>query len=188
MKTKLFTLASIVLAAGIFSFAPAPAKQYADLTVNTEKSRVDWVGSKKSDFHTGIVPIKSGTVAVTGGKLTGGKFVMDVSALKVTDAAGDRLGGHLKSAEILDVAKFPEAVFEITSVNYTSDNAATITGNLTFHGATLPLSFSANIRNSDDKGFFAQAFFGLDRTLFDVKYGVGAMSNDVQLAIHLFAK
>ncbi|MCA6489400.1 MAG: YceI family protein, partial [Chitinophagaceae bacterium] len=105
-----------------------------------------------------------------------------------TDASGDRLGGHLKSAEILDVAKFPEAVFEITSVNYTSDNAATITGNLTFHGATLPLSFSANIRNSDDKGFFAQAFFGLDRTLFDVKYGVGAISNDVQLAIHLFAK
>jgi hypothetical protein len=50
------------------------------------------------------------------------------------------------------------------------------------------LSFSANIRNSDDKGFFAQAFFGMDRTLFGVKYGVGAVSNDVQLAIHLFAK
>lgn len=188
MKTKLFTLASLVLAAGIFSFMPAPVKQYADLTVNTEKSRVDWVGSKKSDFHTGIVPIKSGTVAVTGGKLTGGKFVMDLSALKVTDPAGDRLAGHLKSAEILDVAKFPEAVFEITSVNYTADNAATITGNLNFHGTTLPVSFSANIRNSDDKGFFAQAFFGMDRTLFGVKYGVGAVSNDVQLAIHLFAK
>ena len=192
MKSKLFTLASLVLTAGIFSFMPAPVKQYADLTVNltvnTEKSRVDFVGSKKSDFHTGVVPIKSGTVAVTGGKLTGGKFVMDLSALKVTDAAGDRLAGHLKSAEILDVAKFPEAVFEITSVNYSSDNAANITGNLTFHGTTLPISFSANIRNSDDKGFFAQAFFGMDRTLFGVKYGVGAVSNDVQLAIHLFAK
>ncbi|MFN5363415.1 MAG: YceI family protein [Bacteroidota bacterium] len=188
MKTKLFTLASLVLAAGIFSFMPAPRPQYADLAVNLEKSRIDWVGSKKSDFHTGVLPLKSGSVAVTGGKLTGGKFVIDMAGLKVTDAAGDRLAGHLKSAEILDAAKYPEAVFEITSVNYSSENAATIGGNLSFHGATLPVSFSANIRNSDDKGFFAQAFFSFDRTLFGVKYGVGAISNDVQLAIHLFAK
>ncbi|MFM7358734.1 MAG: YceI family protein [Sediminibacterium sp.] len=188
MKTKLYTLASLLLVAGIFSFTPAPVVKYADLAVITEKSRIDWVGSKKSDFHTGIVPIKSGSVTVAGGKLIGGKFTIDLSGLKVTDAAGDRLSGHLKSAEILDVTKFPEAVFEITTVNYTSETAANISGNLTFHGTTLPLSFSANIRNSDDKGFFAQAFFGFDRTLFGVKYGVGAVSNDVQLAIHLFAK
>lgn len=188
MKKTFLSLASVAFVAGLLAFAPATQKNYADLTVNLEKSRVDWVGSKKSDFHTGIVPLKSGSVSVSGGKLTGGKFVMDIANLKVTDAAGDRLAGHLKSAEILDAAKNPEATFEITGVNYTAENTATVSGNLTFNGVTLPLSFTANIRNSDDKGFFAQAFFGFDRTLFGVKYGVGAVSNDVQLAIHLFAK
>ena len=179
MKKTFLSLATVALVAGLLSFAPATQKNYADLTVNLEKSRVDWVGSKKSDFHTGIVPLKSGSVSVSGGKLTGGKFVMDIANLKVTDAAGDRLAGHLKSAEILDAAKNPEATFEITGVNYTSESTATVSGKLTFNGVTLPLSFSANIRNSDDKGFFAKAFFGFDRTLFGVKYGVGAVSNDV---------
>ena len=138
MKKTFLSLAAVAFVAGLLAFAPATQKNYADLTVNLEKSRVDWVGSKKSDF--------------------------------------------------LDAAKNPEATFEITGVNYTSDNTATVSGKLTFNGVTLPLSFTANIRNSDDKGFFAQAFFGFDRTLFGVKYGVGAVSNDVQLAIHLFAK
>ena len=182
MKKTLLSFASILLVAALVSFVPASNHNYADLSVNLEKSRVDWVGSKKSDFHTGMVPLKSGSLSVDGGKLTGGKFVIDMANLKVTDGAGDRLAGHLKSAEILDVAKNPEATFVISKVTYT------IAGTLTFNGTTLPLVFNANIRNSDDKGFFAQAFFSFDRTLFGVKYGVGAVSNDVQLAIHLFAK
>jgi polyisoprenoid-binding protein YceI len=188
MKKTLLSFASILLVAALVSFVPASRHSYSDLSINLEKSRIDWVGSKKNDFHTGMVPLKSGSVSVDGGKLTGGKFVIDMANLKVTDGAGDRLAGHLKSAEILDVAKNPEATFEISKVTYTSDNAASIAGTLTFNGTTLPLVFNANIRNSDDKGFFAQAFFSFDRTLFGVKYGVGAVSNDVQLAIHLFAK
>lgn len=188
MKKTFLSFAALIIVAALVSFVPAARNNYADLSINLEKSRVDWVGSKKSDFHTGMVPLKSGSVSVEGGKLTGGRFVIDVANLKVTDGAGDRLAGHLKSAEILDVAKNPEATFEIASVTYTGDNTASVAGKLTFNGTSLPLVFTANIRNSDDKGFFAQAFFSFDRTLFGVKYGVGAVSNDVQLAIHLFAK
>ena len=38
-------------------------------TVSAQKSKVDWVGSKKSDYHTGYFPVKSGSVQVDGGKL-----------------------------------------------------------------------------------------------------------------------
>ena len=98
MKKTLLSFASILLVAALVSFVPASSHSFADLTVNLEKSRIDWVGSKKSDFHTGIVPLKSGSLSVDGGKLTGGKFVIDMANLKVTDGAGDRLAGHLKSA------------------------------------------------------------------------------------------
>lgn len=189
MKKAILALAGIAFLAGIYSFAPVSAKQDATLTVNTEKSRVDWVGTKKSDFHTGFFPLKSGSVTVDGGKLKGGKFVIDLANLKVTDAGGgDRLTGHLKSGDFFDVAKFAEATYEITAVNYTDASNADVSGNLTVKGVTVPVKLKAQIRNSDEKGFFAQSFLSLDRTLIGITYGAGNVANDMQLAIHLFAK
>lgn len=189
MKKFLVSLAGILFFAGSFSFTnPTEKKLGTSLSVNIEKSKVDWVASKKSDFHTGFFPLKSGEVWVDGGKLTGGKFVIDLANLKVTDAAGERLMGHLKSADFFDVAKFTEATYEISSVNYTGSNTADVTGSLTVKGVSVPVKLQVQIRNSDEKGFFAQAFLSLDKTLVGISYGAGNISNDVQLAIHIFAK
>ena len=189
MKKAFLALAGLAFLSGVYSFTPGTAKKESTLTVSAEKSRVDWVGSKKSDFHTGYFTVKSGTVTVDGGKLKGGKFIIDLANLKVTDAGGgDRLTGHLKTADFFDVAKFGEATYEITGVNYTSESTAEISGNLSLKGTTLPVKFTAMIRNNDDKGFFAQAFFSLDRTAFGVNYGIGMVSKDVELAVHIFAK
>ena len=92
----------------------------------------------------------------------------------------------MKSPDFFDVAKFAEATFEISSVNYTSASTADVAGTLNIKGATVPVKFVANIRSADDKGFFAQAFLSIDRTLLGVNYGPGMVSNDVQLAIHIF--
>ena len=76
--------------------------------------------------------------------------------------------------------------FEITSVKYTNDQTADVAGNLNIKGISVPVKFVANIRSADDKGFFAQAFLSIDRTLLGLNYGAGMVSNDVQLAIHIF--
>ena len=189
MKKLMIALTGVAFLAGTFAFTPATLKKDASLAVNTEKSRVDWVASKKSDFHTGNFPIKSGSVVVDGGKLKGGKFVIDLANLKVTDAGGgDKLTCHLKSPDFFDVAKFAEATYEITAVNYTGEGTADVTGNLTVKGTSVPVKLQVLVRNSDDKGFFAQAFLSLDRTLVGINYGPGMVSKDVQLAIHIFAK
>ncbi len=189
MKKLVLALTGAAFLTGMYSFTDNPVKKVSTLSVNTEKSRVDWVGTKKSDFHTGFFPLKSGSVMVDGSKLTGGKFVIDLANLKVTDAGGgDKLTGHLKSGDFFDVAKFGEATYEISGVNYKDDNTAEVTGTLDLKGTKLPVSFLAKIRNSDDKGFFAQAFFSLDRTLFGVNYGIGNVAKDVEVAVHLFAK
>lgn len=189
MKKAVILMTGIAFVTGLYSFAPKNGKQDSSLTVNTDKSRVDWVASKKSDFHTGFFPLKSGSVTVDAGKLKGGKFVIDLANLKVTDAGGgDRLTGHLKSPDFFDVAKFAEATYEITSVSYADAGTADVSGNLTVKGVTVPVKLKALIRNSDEKGFFAQAFLSLDKTLVGITYGTGNVSNDVELAIHLFAK
>ena len=188
MKKAIVAITSFALILGLSSFVSGNTKKdVVNYTVNAEKSKIDWIGSKKGDYHTGIFPIKSGSVSVDAGKLTGGKFTIDLAGVKVTDAAGgDRLTGHLKSPDFFDVAKNPEATFEITSVKYTAAQTADVAGNLNIKGLTVPVKFVANIRSADDKGFFAQAYLSIDKTLVGVNYGTGMVSNDVQLAIHIF--
>lgn len=193
MKKIMFAFLFIATSLFLVSFTNQESKILGDTyTVNAQKSKVDWIGSKKNDFHTGYFPLKSGTLQVEAGKLVGGSFVIDIAALKVTDASGgDRLQGHLSSADFFDIAKFGEAQFNITSVKNRKRDKVIITGDLTMKGIKAPVSFPAVIRSADrnekDKGFFAEAFFSFDRTVFGVNYGIGMVDSDVQLAIHIYA-
>ena len=113
------------------------ADAVVNFKVTAQKSKVDFTGSKKSDYHTGYFPIKSGAVQVNGGKLVGGSFVIDIAGLKVTDAGGgEKLQGHLLSGDFFDIAKlgFGEASFTISSVEYTKADRATIKGDLNLKG------------------------------------------------------
>jgi polyisoprenoid-binding protein YceI len=188
MKKIMFSLAVIATSISLFSFAPkAKNADVVTFNVTAQKSKVDFTGSKKSDYHTGYFPIKSGAVQVNGGKLVGGSFVIDIAGLKVTDAGGgEKLQGHLSSADFFDIKIFGEASFTISSVEYTKADRATIKGDLNLKGIKAPVTFTAIIRNADDKGFFAEAFMPFDRTLFGINYGIGMVDSEVQLAIHIY--
>ena len=184
----MFSFSIIATSIALFSFTPKQNKsEVVTFTVNAQKSKVDWVGSKKSDYHTGYFPVKAGSVQVDGGKLVGGSFVIDVAGLKVTDESGGvKLQGHLSSADFFDVAKFGEATFTISSVKYTVADKAAITGVLKIKDVSSPITFTASIRNADDKGFFAEAFLPFDRRIFGINYGLGMVDSEVQLAIHIY--
>ena len=186
-KIKLAVVASIALAS-IYAFNTKNTKP-AELNykANTEKSKVEFSGSKKNGYHPGYVNVKSGGLAVENGKIIGGNFVIDMGSVVVTDGAGEKLAGHLKAPDFFDVTKFGEASYVITSINYTSDNTATIKGDLTLKGVTVNVELIAQIRSVDEKAVFAEAFLNLDRTLFGMSYGAGNISKDVQISVHLFA-
>lgn len=183
-------LTSLAMLTGIYSFAPKNEKQAsADSYKVSTESKVEWIGSKKGGYHPGYFPVKSGEVTVDGGKITGGKFVIDLAGVKVTDAAGEKLEGHLKAPDFFDAAKFPEATFTITNVKYTSETAVEISGDLNIKGTNVPLKFPGYVRSVDAaKGLFAQAFFSLDKNTIGIAYGKGMVADDVQIAVQLFAK
>jgi polyisoprenoid-binding protein YceI len=188
MKKIIFAVVILATSLSLVAFTKKDKSNAAvTFTVNAQKSKVDWVGSKKSDFHTGYFPVKSGAVQVDGGKLVGGSFVIDVAGLKVTDEGGGaKLQGHLSSGDFFDISKFGEATFTINTVDYIKADRATIKGDLSLKGIKAPVTFTAIIRNADDKGFFAEAFFPFDRTVFGINYGIGMVDSDVQLAIHIY--
>lgn len=52
----------------------------------------------------------------------------------------DKRDTHLKSADFFDVEKYPTMTFKSTSIKKLSDGKYALTGNLTLHGTTKPVS------------------------------------------------
>ena len=96
---------------------------------------------------------------------------------------------HIASKDFLDVAKFADAKFVSTAVKPTGKDTADVTGDLTFHGVTKPVTFKATF-NGEGKdpwggeraGFNAKTTVNLND--FGIK-GPGPSSQTVDLDISL---
>jgi len=146
-----------------------------------------WTGAKPTGTHAGTFKVTEGSLIVDGNSLTGGGFTIDVNSLNNTDLAGDaenkgKLEGHLKSPDFFDVAKYPTAKFEITSVEpfialtdssstkvKTADATHIIKGNLTLKDSTKNISFPANVAITANSAT-ANADFNIDRTQWGMNY------------------
>jgi polyisoprenoid-binding protein YceI len=109
---------------------------------------------------------------------------VDTTSLGTLNPALDT---HLKSADFLDVAKYPQAVFKATSVKVTGERTADIAGDLTLHGVTKPVVVQATFNqaglNPLDKtyslGFAAAA--KIHRSDFGITAYVPAVGDEVTL-------
>ena len=178
--------------------------------LNVTDSKIEWIGTKVSGYHTGIVPLKSGDIYVNNGEVTGGKFVMDVANMKVEGPKGSdtasntKLLGHLKSADFFDVTTHPEGTFELTNIKaYTGEAVKDTTdprqdeineykvtnpthlvsGNLTLKGVTKNIEFPARITVSGNNAE-AIAKFNIDRKDWGIVYK-GKPDDLIRDAIHL---
>lgn len=134
--------------------------------VDTSKSEFKWEGSKVTGKHYGIVPLKSGTVTMKDGKLTGGEFVADLTAFTVTDLEGewaDKFLGHMKSADFFEVKKYPTSKLVIKSVK-----GKKVVADLTVKDKTNEVTFDLNQKGSEYSGVLV-----FDRTKFGMIYGSG---------------
>jgi polyisoprenoid-binding protein YceI len=58
--------------------------------------------------------------------------------------------GHLQSPDFFDAAKFPTITFKSTSFKKGTGNNYTVTGNLTMHGVTKPVTLNAMARIAEN--------------------------------------
>jgi polyisoprenoid-binding protein YceI len=70
----------------------------------------------------------------------------------LTTGAADR-DNHLRSADFLEVANYPEITFKSTRVELTNDSTGKVTGNLTIHGKTLPVKLDVEYLGQIDSPF-----------------------------------
>lgn len=143
-------------------------------TVDTAASKVVWTGTKVTGKHTGTVTVKSGTVNVDNGKLTGANVVLDMTTIGSTDLEGEfkgKLDGHLKSDDFFATEKFPEASFTITEVKPGATDAdLNISGNLVIKGVSKNITFDAKVVESTETAVKATANFNITRADWGVSY------------------
>ncbi len=68
------------------------------------------------------------------------EFTIDVASINTGNEQRD---GHLKSADFFDVENHPQMKFVSNSVAKKGDNEYEITGDLSLHGVTKPVTFKA---------------------------------------------
>jgi polyisoprenoid-binding protein YceI len=161
----------------------APANQNPQaLTVDVQKSNIVWKGYKVTGSHYGNVKIKSGSLNMEDGKLTGGSFEIDMNSITCDDLKGDsngKLVGHLKSDDFFGVAKYPTAKFVITqAIPYGTPGSYKIVGNLTIKETTKQVKFMADVVGENGM-ITASADLKVDRSDFNVRYGSGSFFDNL---------
>lgn len=161
-----------------------------DFTVDTATSVINWVGTKIGGEHKGTLKVKSGTLKVENGKLVGGKFVLDMTSITVTDLTGEKkadLEGHLKSGDFFEADKHPEGSFEITKVEGNK-----VDGNLTMKGKANPVSFTAEVTATETGVTATAPAFMINRQQWGISYQSkmkdAPISDDMSVQINLSGK
>jgi polyisoprenoid-binding protein YceI len=150
--------------------------------VNTDASRLIWVGSKLTSSHQGEINLKSGELEIKDGKLVGGKFIIDMTSIKNTDIEDEesrnKLEKHLKDKDFFGVEKHPESQLKITKVVSVNKEDYKIIADLTIKEITHSIAFSANVRIDND-AFLATSIIKFDRTKWDIKYNSKSFFEDL---------
>ena len=74
--------------------------------------------------------------------------VIDANTIKTLDESRD---AHLKSADFLDTEKYPTITFKSTKIAATGDGEVNVTGDLTIHGTTKPVTLKVEGPSAEGK-------------------------------------
>lgn len=127
--------------------------------------------------------------------LSGDVPSFDVSiAIDSVDSSNERLDSHLKSPDFFNAVEFPTMSFKSSSVKSVGDKKYEVTGEITMHGVTKPLTVNmektghVDGRRGEMVGFETE--FELNRSEFGMNYGVesGSLSDKVKVIVALEAK
>lgn len=186
---KRFSLLAIVFAS---VFATAASAQTTTWAIDPAHSGIEFVVR-----HMGVSNVHG-----RFGNIQGNVIINDTDATKSTvsvtidattvDTGNSQRDNHLKSPAFFDVTKIPTATFTSTSVAK-NGNHLSVTGNLTLHGVTRPVTLdvdgpSAPVPGMDKK---PHSGFSATTTLERKDFGVGAdfpeavVGNDIKLTIEL---
>jgi polyisoprenoid-binding protein YceI len=99
----------------------------------------------------------------------------------------EKLDAHLKSADFFDAEKNPDITFKSTKVEKTGEKTLKVTGDMTAHGVTKPVTLDVKINKIGENKMMAtqSAGFEADAHIKRSDWGVAAYAPAVSDEVHI---
>ncbi|MBV8037373.1 YceI family protein [Roseateles sp.] len=134
---------------------------------------------------------KEGTVTLDKAAKTGKvEFTIDMASITTGSPQFD---GHLKSKDFFEVEQFPTAKFVGDKFTFNGDKVASVTGELTLHGKTNPVTLTATGFNCYENPMLKREVCGgdfettLQRSQFGITYAAPVTPDNIRLLIQVEA-
>lgn len=187
MKHLLFTIALAALSA-----APLVAATNSTYKADPVHSSATFTATHLGISHvSGIIPITLAVVSVPDGSNipAAANATFDPSGIDTRNSDRD---SDLRSPHFFDVATYPKMDFTSTKITGSDATHFTMTGNLTMHGQTHPITLDSQFlgRMTDQKGRTHVAYSAkatIDRTQWGMTYGNPFAGNSIDIDIEVEA-
>ena len=183
MKYKL--LSSVALTVAL----TAPSLlQAADYVIDTEKAHAfiqfrikhlgySWLLGRFNDFD--------GTFSYDEANPAAARVEVNIRTASIDSNHAER-DKHLRGKDFLEVDKFPQATFVSTGFTENADKTAVLTGNLSLHGVTRPVSIAVKHvgHGPDPWGGKRRGFEGTTRLKladYNIDFDLGPAAREVEL-------
>lgn len=198
-KTTLKLSAGLVLLGASLAFFPAIAQKVASTDQKSVKPGAYVVepGHTQVEFsishmgftnYSGMLSGASGTMQIDPANLATSKLDVSVPVQSIVTTV-PKLDEELKGAQWFDANQFPTASFTSTKIVPVSSTTAIVSGNLTLHGVTKPVTLKARFIgagvNPLDKSFTVgfEATSNIKRSDFGLSTYLPLIGDDVTLRI-----
>jgi len=133
-------------------------------------------------YVTGTFRLASGRVVLDDGDLSRGTIeaVIDAGSIDTDEPKRD---AHLRSADFLDVARYPTIAFRSTRIEQVDGDHWKVTGNLTLRGTTRPVILDVQRSTAGGNPASAHASATIDRRDFGITYSGYAVGTEVAITI-----
>ncbi len=136
----------------------------------------------------GTFPGATGTLTIDPKDIASAKLQVSVPILTV-ETTNRELNGEFISTEFFDAGKYPSMTFVSTAVARTGDRTAKVTGNLTLHGVTRPVTLDVTFNGVGPNAFSKVSTLGfkaeglVKRSDFGLAKYVPIVSDETTIAI-----
>lgn len=166
---KKITLLVFMLAASISTFAQTwkSDKAHSQLKFDITHMGLSTISGSFTDFDA--------TVTATKPDFSDAKFELTAQATSINTGIGQR-DDHLRSADFFDVATNPTLTFKSTSLEKVGDGKYKVTGDLTLHGVTKPVTLDLWYRGTVENPMNKKpaAGFRVTGSIKRSDFGIGA--------------
>lgn len=185
MRTSSIYALAFAASLALPSLAPA-----ADYVIDTEKAHAfvqfriqhlgfSWLYGRFNSFD--------GTFSYDPQNAAANKAAVNIDVASIDSNHAER-DKHLRSADFLDVEKFPQARFVSTSYQDKGDGKGVLSGNLTLHGVTKPVTIAVERigEGKDPWGGYRAGFYGtttLTLADFGITRDLGPASQTLELML-----